>query len=391
MKDGWEKVGLLELEEEGSIELGRGKVISKKDLAAMPGSFPVYSSAKENDGKFGEYGLYMFDEELITWSVDGGGRLFHRPRHKFSVTNVGGFIRVLDRSRIDYRFFYYALSHLHEQVTFDWVKKAHPSVIRKVYTEIPLPPLEEQQRIVAILDEAFEGLDRAKANAEANLASAKELFQEASSNVAADVRRSAVSNKPLSEIAAFRNGLNYSKSSTGECVRIVGVSDFADNFALEADSVATAQIDGNLKPEDTLARGDILAVRSNGNKALIGRTILVPQLDKLFSFSGFTIRIRITDAQFSPAFVCTLMKTKSVRDELTRGGGGANISNLNQGTLGRLSIPVLSEKKQAEFVERLAEMRALCAQAENDYRLKERQIEKLRQSLLTKAFAGELT
>lgn len=42
---------------------------------------------------------------------------------------------------------------------------------------IPLPPLEEQQRIVAILDEAFEGLDRARANAEANLQNARELFE----------------------------------------------------------------------------------------------------------------------------------------------------------------------------------------------------------------------
>ena len=42
---------------------------------------------------------------------------------------------------------------------------------------IPLPPLEEQQRIVEILDRAFEGLARARENAEANLKSAKELFQ----------------------------------------------------------------------------------------------------------------------------------------------------------------------------------------------------------------------
>jgi type I restriction enzyme S subunit len=41
---------------------------------------------------------------------------------------------------------------------------------------IPLPPLEEQQRIVAVLDEAFEGLARARAHAEANLQNARELF-----------------------------------------------------------------------------------------------------------------------------------------------------------------------------------------------------------------------
>lgn len=43
--------------------------------------------------------------------------------------------------------------------------------------EIPLPPLPEQKRIVAILDEAFAAIDRAKANAEKNLANAKELFE----------------------------------------------------------------------------------------------------------------------------------------------------------------------------------------------------------------------
>ena len=43
-------------------------------------------------------------------------------------------------------------------------------------TSIPLPPLEEQQRIVAVLDEAFEGLARARAHAEANLQNARELF-----------------------------------------------------------------------------------------------------------------------------------------------------------------------------------------------------------------------
>src|SRR5262245_20214666 len=109
MKTGVVK-SLSELVDSGVVQLTRGKVISKKDIAACPGSYPVYSSAKEDDGKFGEYGRYMFDEELITWSVDGGGRLFHRPKHKFSVTNVGGVLRILDGAVLDYRYMYYALT-----------------------------------------------------------------------------------------------------------------------------------------------------------------------------------------------------------------------------------------------------------------------------------------
>ncbi|NBO55377.1 MAG: hypothetical protein EBU84_12480, partial [Actinobacteria bacterium] len=96
----------------------------------------------------------MFDEEMITWSIDGGGRLFYRPKHKFSVTNVGGTLRVLNPKVLEIRYLHRALENLHSQKVFDWVFKAHPSVIRKVYDEIPVPALDEQKRIVALLDDA---------------------------------------------------------------------------------------------------------------------------------------------------------------------------------------------------------------------------------------------
>ena len=122
--EGWAHRSLDELIEDEVIQLGRGKVLSKKDMQACPGPYPVYSSAQNNDGKFGEYGYYMFDEEMITWSVDGGGRLFHRHKHRFSVTNVGGTMRILNTSVLSYRFLFYALTHLHAKVDFDWVLKA---------------------------------------------------------------------------------------------------------------------------------------------------------------------------------------------------------------------------------------------------------------------------
>ena len=76
------------LEDEGLIKLGRGNVISKTDLSDFPGEYPVYSSSATGRGEFGRYGKYMFDEERISWSIDGGGRFFYRHAHKYSVTNV---------------------------------------------------------------------------------------------------------------------------------------------------------------------------------------------------------------------------------------------------------------------------------------------------------------
>ena len=168
---------LDQLCDEGIVKLGRGNVISKKDIAEKQGSFPIYSSARDNEGKFGEYGDYMFDEEMITWSIDGGGRLFYRPKHKFSVTNVGGTLRVLDPQLLDIQYLHRVLQNLHSQRVFDWVFKAHPSVIRKVYDAIPMPSLAEQKKIVARLDSMRAKTSEMITAYDAKLSAAKNLRQ----------------------------------------------------------------------------------------------------------------------------------------------------------------------------------------------------------------------
>lgn len=153
----WKTVTLGELETQGLITLGRGHVISKEDIQNFPGSFPVYSSSAQNNGLFGTYGRFMFDEELITWSVDGGGYFFYRPKHKFSVTNVTGYLRA-DTDKFDYRFLYYSLDLQHSYLSFDYIGKAHPSVIRPLY-RIPDIDLSHQRSIadvLAMVDRAIE-------------------------------------------------------------------------------------------------------------------------------------------------------------------------------------------------------------------------------------------
>lgn len=141
----WKSYKLSELEDLGHIQLGRGNVISRKDISSAPGPYPIYSSSVMAGGLFGTYGNYMFEEELITWSVDGGGDFFYRPKHKFSVTNVCGWMR-LDTSAISYLFLAEQLQFLHSSLNFDYQTKAHPSVIRQVYV-LGIPPLDEQRAI----------------------------------------------------------------------------------------------------------------------------------------------------------------------------------------------------------------------------------------------------
>lgn len=145
----WKKSSLSKIISNGQIELGRGNIISKIDIANIPGNYPIYSSSALNNGKFGEYGKYMFDEELVTWSVDGGGYFFFRPKHRYSVTNVSGFLRVKGND-LEPKFLYYLLSEQHKSLTFDYTTKAHPSVIKKLYW-IPSISRGHQQKIATIL------------------------------------------------------------------------------------------------------------------------------------------------------------------------------------------------------------------------------------------------
>jgi type I restriction enzyme S subunit len=147
-----EKFSLQALEEKGLIEMGRGNIISKKDILANPGDNPIYSSSVKNNGLFGCYGNFMFDEELITWSIDGGGNFFLRKKHKFSVTNVCGFMKVA-RKAINCGFLAAQLQERQSKLKFDYQFKAHPSVIRKIYNVV-IPSIKEQKNIAEILDTA---------------------------------------------------------------------------------------------------------------------------------------------------------------------------------------------------------------------------------------------
>jgi type I restriction enzyme S subunit len=153
----------------------------------------------------------------------------------------------------------------------------------------------------------------------------------------------------LGDIASFRNGLNFTRSDAGELVKIVGVSNFKDRNQLEStDQLATIQVAAAIRDDDLLQAGDLLFVRSNGNKELIGRCLYFPQVQERLAFSGFTIRGRVNKSVLDPLFASYLMRSRAVLDQIFLGGTGTNISNLSQEILANVSVelPSLSEQRR---------------------------------------------
>lgn len=133
--------------------LSRGKVMSKEYLAEFAGEYPVYSSQTANNGEIGKITTFDYDGEFITWTTDGAnaGTVFHR-KGKFSITNVCGLIKIKDNSELIYGFLFYWLSI--EAKKYVYSGMGNPKLMSNQITKIPIPipPIEIQQKIVAILD-----------------------------------------------------------------------------------------------------------------------------------------------------------------------------------------------------------------------------------------------
>lgn len=144
----------------------------------------------------------------------------------------------------------------------------------------------------------------------------------------------------LGDLAEFRNGVNYNKSSFGEGVKVVGVRDFKDYTKPKYAELEQINPEGVVTERNILRDGDIVFVRSNGNRELIGRSLFIEKPPEEITHSAFTIRLRFTSREVYPKFYAYCFRTPLIRKGLTAYGGGTNISNLNQDILGGLEVPM---------------------------------------------------
>ncbi|HAZ3609896.1 TPA: hypothetical protein J1062_004753, partial [Escherichia coli] len=214
--------------------------------------------------------------------------------------------------------------------------------------EIPLPPFEEQKRIADILDKADDiRQKREQAIKLADvflLATFLEMFGDPVENPKGWNVFS------LLEYGSFKNGMNFTKGESGTALKCLGVGDFKSLATITCvDNIAEIELNTPPSAEYLLKDGDIVFVRSNGNKALIGRCLTIYPGKEKVTFSGFCIRYRIESTSVTPEYLNFLFRTPSVKQKMLSGGQGANIQNISQGTLSSLRIPIPPLEKQQAF------------------------------------------
>ena len=225
-----------------------------------------------------------------------------------------------------------------KNMSTEWLKKY----------KIPLYSSNEQIQIVRSLD----FISRTINNRKKQLQKLDELIQARFVEMFGDpvLNEKGWRRKPLLDMGNCKNGMNFHYDDCGVEINCLGVGDFKDLSIIDnTEQLPTVSLKEMPSEEYLLKDDDVVFVRSNGNKTLVGRSVAVYPGEVATTFSGFCIRYRKYDEEIRIPYLLRVLKTDSIRRKMT--GRGANIQNLNQQILSNLLIPVPPIELQNQFAD----------------------------------------
>lgn len=317
--------------------------------------------------------------------------LFDRTDGDFSFSNFTSALRVTDPTELDFRFLHKFL-HWNYLSGVTEAMQSHSTGIRnldgKTYKaiQISFPSLPEQRRIVAVLDEAFEAIAAARANAEANLRNARDLFESqlqmvfTHADTGHPMRRlhqicMEITVGHVGPMAAHYRGKGVpflrSQNIRPFQVSLDGLTYIDDDFHR---SLSKSQ----LKP------GDVAVVRTGypGTAAVIPESLPVSNCADL-------VIVR-PDSQADPQYLA-LFFNSTVGKKLVAGKlVGAAQKHFNVAAAKDVGIPFPPLSEQRREVAAMMALREETQHLESQYEQKLTSLETLKRSLLHQAFTGQL-
>lgn len=192
----------------------------------------------------------------------------------------------------------------------------------------------------------------------------------------------------LSEIGEFKNGINFSKGNGDNVVQFLGVGDFGELSTLNnTDNLDKIYVEASDEQLSSyfLRDDDIVFVRSNGSKELVGRNLLVKNPADRVVYSGFCIRYRMhdNDKHTSMSYINAWLENGALKAMLKSENRGTNINNLNQEILRKIKIYIPSIGEQEKILKVLDGYNDIILKLENLIENKMQQKNGLCQNLLT--------
>lgn len=351
-----------------------------KDLAKNEGAYPIYNAS----GFIKNVDFYHQEHEYIALVKDGSiGKMMLLPA-KSSV--IGTIQYILPKKDINLKFLFYFLQ------TIDFSKFKQGAAIPHIYfrdygeTELVVPPLEEQKRIVKILDEKFAQLETIKANAQTNLQNAKDLFQ---SQLAKAFSNTTWDKKRIGDVSTVTSSKRiYAEEQTESGIPFLRVSDLVSRInGIETNDLYISEeqyfdfVSKGLVPKEN----DLL-ITSRGT---LGLCYIVKEDDKFYFQDGMITWISLQPCLQSK-FVSYLFDSPLIKNQINEKAAGAAVSYISISDIRLFEIPLPPLPEQKRIVKELDTLSEKVRQLQEIYTKQIANCDELKQAYLQKAFEGEL-
>jgi type I restriction enzyme S subunit len=257
---------------------------------------------------------------------------------------------------------------------------------------VPLPPLPEQQRIVAKLDTLFAQLETIKTSMTNIPLLLKDFRQQVLTQAfTGKLTGCKVEIKRLGDLLI---DVKYGTSMKSEyeidgtpIFRIPNINDGEINDKDLKFSILDEKEYSQLK----LNTGDILIIRSNGSVSLVGRSAIIREKHIGFAYAGYLIRLRCGE-ELNPDFLNYTLRSDFLRTQIVNTShSSSGVNNINSQEIKDLKLYWTLPKEQQEIVTRVESLFAKADAIEQQYKSLKNKIDTLPQAMLHKAFKGELT
>jgi type I restriction enzyme, S subunit len=307
-----------------------------------------------------------------------------------------GYFVLRPKLGIDHRFMFYWLFSEGFMGQMEILQKgaSYPAVTdAEVRAQsIPFPPLPEQQRIVTILDEAFDGIATAKANAEKNLQNARALFESHLQSVFTQ-RGEGWVEKTFEEVChKITDGTHHSPQTqfserTPGRFPYITSKNIRNNY-MDLSKVAYIE---RAFHDEVYARcqpclGDVLLTKDGANTG----NVTLNTIDEPFSLLSSVCLIKTNHSLLKPAFLCFFIQSSVGLSSIVGQMTGAAIKRIVLRDIKKAVIPFPPLKEQDSIVTTLNLLHEETQRLESIYQQKLAAFEALKKSLLDQAFTGQL-
>jgi type I restriction enzyme S subunit len=256
--------------------------------------------------------------------------------------------------------------------------------------QIPVPPLAEQQRIVGLLDDTFESLATAKANAEKNLQNARALFESHLQSVFTQ-RGPGWVEKPLGELCDIKHGFAFKGeffTNKGDYV-VLTPGNYYESGGYRDRGEKQKYYAGEIPPDYIMKEGEMLVAMTEQAAGLLGSPLLVPESDKFLHNQRLGLVTAKPGVPWTNEFFFHVFNTQAVRQAIHDSASGVKVRHTSPTKIGEVVVRFpTSIKEQKAIVAVLADLREETQRLARLYERKLAALEALKKSLLHQAFAG---